>query len=185
MNTSCSAALLLDLQRDFLSADSARMYVGEKEAQRVIAAANAVLTGRALTGALPVFIVNAFPRSAWVTNFFRHGAAIEGTSGAAMDDRVRVPAGVKIFPKRRPSAFTNPELLAYLGDNSVARLYVLGVFAEGCVRATAIDGVRRGYRVVVPTEAIGTNSQAKRWFALWAMRRGGVELVPMLPAHAV
>lgn len=160
------------------------MYVGEKEAERVLAAANSVLEGQALVGVLPVLIVNQFPRSARVANFFRHGAAIEGTAGAAIDDKVRAPAAVKVFPKRRPSAFTNPDFLAYLTANSIARLYVLGVFAEGCVRATAIDGVKRGFRVVVPTEAIGTNSEFKRWLALRAMRRGGVELVPTLPAYA-
>jgi nicotinamidase-related amidase len=176
------AALLLDLQVDFLAPIGARMPVGEPDTSRVIALANQVLEGSLLPGCLPVLVVNEFPRSDWIGNFFRHGAAICGTPGSALDARIRRSPGVRIVPKRRPSAFTNPALDALLKANAVSELYLLGVFAEACVRATALDGRRRGYSVVVPLDGIGTNSRIKRDYAVWAMRRGGVEVIPSLLA---
>jgi len=178
-----SATLLMDLQADFLASSGARMPVDEQDAARVIATANAVLAGNVLSGSLPIIVVNAFPRAAWLANIFRHGAAIAGTPGAMLDARVRVKPGIKVFSKRSPSAFSNPDLEPYLKANAVTTLYVFGVFAEACVRATAVDGRRHSYAVVVPLDAIGTNSETKRRFAQWAMRRAGVELVPsFLPA---
>jgi nicotinamidase-related amidase len=172
----------MDLQVDFLAPCGARMPVGEPDASRVIAIANQVLDGRLLSGSLPILVVNQFPRSDRIGNFFRHDAAIAGTAGAALDQRIRLGSGVRIFAKRRPSAFSNPDLDAYLRANGVTDLYVLGLFAEACVRATAIDGTRRGYTVVVPLDGIGTDREIKRNYAVWAMRRAGVAVVSHLPA---
>jgi nicotinamidase-related amidase len=176
-----TAALLMDLQADFLGHSGARMPVGEPDASRVIETANGVLAGNLLSGSLPILVVNQFPRSAWIGNFFRHGAAIAGTPGAMLDERVHVEPGVKVLPKQSPSAFSNHELEPYLRSRGVTTLYVLGVFAEGCVRATAVDGRQHGFDVVVPLDAIGTNSETKRRFAHWAMRRAGVILVRSVP----
>ena len=179
------AALLLDLQTDFLASSGARMPVGEVEANRVLAAANSVLAGQALIGALPVLVVNQFPRSAWIPNLFRNGAAVAGTTGASLDARLRAAPTVRLFTKASSSAFTNPELAPYLNANAVQKVFILGVYAEGCVRATAIEAVRLGYEVVVPLEAVGTNSELKRRFAFWAMRRAQVNTPQDMPTNAV
>lgn len=174
------AVILLDLQVDFLDQSLGRMPVSRSAAEGVIRAANAVLCRQTLAVALPIVIVNEFARSDHVANFLRHNAAISGSVGCLLDRRVHVPPSVRIFPKSKPSAFTNPELEAYLRANSITELAVLGVFAEGCVRATALDAQRRGYRVVVPENEIGTNASWKKAFALWALRRGGVTIIPSI-----
>jgi len=74
-----TAALLLDLQVDFLDAVRARMPVDPGGAQRVLSGAKAVLAGPALAGALPVPIVNQFPVTARLASFFHHGAAVVAT----------------------------------------------------------------------------------------------------------
>lgn len=179
-----AATLLMDLQIDFLSAEGGRMPVFPADAARVIEAANAVLAGRSLSGSLPILVVNEFPASDRIANLFRHGAAVKGSPGAALDPRLQVPESVRVFAKRRPSAFTVPDLDPYLRANGVSTVYVLGVFAEGCVRATALDARQRGYEVAVPLAAIGTNAEFKRRFAAWAMRRSGIRLLPEPPAAA-
>ena len=173
-----SATLLMDLQADFLDPSDGRMPVDKNDAARVIETANAVLAGKVLSTSLPIIVVNEFPRAAWIANMFRHGAAIAGTPGAMLDKRIRVKPGIKVFSKHKPSAFSNPNMEPYLKANAVTTLYIVGVFAEACVRATAVDGKRHGFDVVVPIDAIGTNSETKRRFAKWAMKRAGVELVP-------
>ncbi len=177
------AALLMDLQVDFLASTGARMPVGEPDASRVIALANQVLDGTLLPGCLPILVVNEFPRSDRIGNLFRHGAAIAGTPGSALDARIRSRPGVMIVPKRQPSAFTNPALDAALKAGAVTELWVLGVFAEACVRATAVDGMRRGYSVVVPIDGIGTNCKIKRNYAVWALRRASISVIPSLRAQ--
>ncbi|MCO5125023.1 MAG: cysteine hydrolase [Rhizobacter sp.] len=171
-----SAVLMLDLQVDFLDLQRGKMPVDAAGALRVIAAANAVLRDEALPGALRVLIVNAFPPSATIANFFRRGAAVDGSAGAAVDPRIAVRPGVRCFTKESSSAFTHPDLDPWLRAEGVTTLWMLGVFAEGCVRATALDARRRGFDVIVPTTAIATNASWKAAFAHWALRRAGVKL---------
>lgn len=170
----------MDLQSDFLAAEGARMPVAPADAARVIAAANAVLDGQVLGRALPVFVVNRFPRSARLGNFFRRQAAIAGSRGAELDARLHARPDIRVLAKASASAFSNPELDEVLALNRVRQLVILGVFAEGCVRATVADARRRGFAVTVPVDAIGTDSPLKRRYALWAMRRAGATLVPSL-----
>ncbi|MDR1967343.1 MAG: cysteine hydrolase [Burkholderiaceae bacterium] len=177
-----SAVLLMDLQVDFLDAGKGRMPVSAEGAARVIAAANAVLSANVLPGALAVAVVNRFPRSQVIANFFRKGAAVEGSDGARLDSRVRLPPAVAVFAKSRASAFSNPDLHPWLQGRSVSRLCVMGVMAEGCVRATAIAARALGYEVVAPLDAIATNATWKLRFAVWSMRRHGVGIGHTLAA---
>ena len=174
-----SALLLMDLQTDFLAPDG-RMPVDQADVVRIVATANAVLAGRVLSDALAIMVLNQFPKSHRIGNFFRHGAAVAGSSGAQLDPRIQDRMGTVVIAKASPSAFSNPQLDQLLRAHQVQQLAVFGVFAEGCVRATAIDALRHGYKVTVPADAIGSNANFKRRLAVWAMRRAGVLLVPTL-----
>ena len=172
-----TAVLLLDLQVDFLDEQRGKMPVDPAGAHRVIEAANAVLRGELLEGALPVLVVNRFSPTATVANFFRHSAGLEGSAGAALDPRIATTSAVRTFPKRQASAFSNADLEPYLRSEGVASVWVLGVFAEGCVRATALDAKRRGFKVIVPQAEIATNASWKATYAVWALKRAGVAVV--------
>lgn len=177
-----TAVLLVDLQVDFLDTDRGRMPVSPDGARRVIEAANAVLAGQVLAGALAVLIVNRYPVSAKVANLFRRGAAVVGSAGAAIDPRILGAEDVVTFPKQQASAFTNPELEPYLRREGVDRVWVVGVFAEACVRATALDARRRGFEVTVAAAAMATDAAWKARLAAWALKRGGVTVVETLGA---
>ena len=172
-----TAVLLLDLQVDFLDTQHGRMPVDSDGSRRVIAAANSILRGELLEGSLPVLVVNHFPPTATVANFFRHSAALEGSPGAALDPRIAAMPSVRTFPKKHASAFTNPDLEPYLRSEGIANIWVLGVFAEGCVRATALEGKHLGFKVIVPQAEIATNASWKAALAVWALKRAGVAVV--------
>lgn len=173
-----SAVLLMDLQRDFLNREIGRMPVDEPGAEAVLHAANKVLSKSVLAGALPVLVTNQFPATARVGNFFRKGAAIAGSAGAELDARLAHTGQVKLIAKASPSAFSNPELQQYLHAHGVKELYVLGVFAEGCVRSTVADAIKRGYTVHVIEAAVASNAAWKKRFAMWAMKRAGAQIMP-------
>lgn len=177
-----AAVLLMDLQRDFLDTQRGRMPVDRPGAEAVLLAANEVMSRRVLPDALPVLIVNQFPKSDRMGNFFRKGAAVAGSAGAEIDDRVQGAKDAKAFAKGSPSAFSNPQLDNFLQANHVHTLYVLGVFAEGCVRSTVLDALKRGYRVVVDEDAVASNATWKKRFALWSMKRAGARVTRGLAA---
>ena len=178
-----SAILLMDLQHDFLGADGSRMPVDADGAAIIIGTANAILKREVLAQVIPILIVNHFPISARIANIFRKGAAVAGSPGANLDSRIQNVGQTKIIVKESPSAFRNPELDRYLQAEGISDLYVMGVFAEGCVRSTVLDAIRRGYSVQVIADAVATNASWKKRFALWAMKRAGASIMPSVHAQ--
>lgn len=153
------------------------MPVDHAGAEAVLVAANEVMARRVLLGALPVLIVNQFPSTDRIGNYFRKGAAVAGSAGAEIDDRVQGAKDAEAFAKGSSSAFSNPQLDNFLQANKVKTLYVLGVFAEGCVRSTVLDALKRGYRVVVDENAVASNAPWKKRFAVWSMKRAGATVI--------
>jgi nicotinamidase-related amidase len=169
-----AAVLVLDLQRDFLE-DAGRMPVARQQVDGLLVAANTVID-RAVAQGVPVaYVLNEFPRSAWLLNFLRHGAALVGSPGAELDPRVHV-AGEARFPKHRTDAFTNPGLDAFFRDRGVTRLVTLGVFAPHCVRGTVAGALERGYQVTVVSDGVGAATDRARDKALERMKGDGATI---------
>jgi nicotinamidase-related amidase len=162
----------MDLQCDFLDRSGGRMPVDEQGAQTVIQVANEVLSRRILADALPVLVKNQFPATVRIANFFRHGAAVRGTAGAELDPRLVRSGSELVITKSTPSSFSNPKLERDIHAHGVQDLYVLGVFAEGCVRSKAVEAVKRGHAVHVIANAVA------KAFALWAIARAGAGILP-------
>jgi nicotinamidase-related amidase len=112
--------------------------------------------------------------TARLANVFRHGAAVAGSTGASLDPRVLAPANTRVFPKAQADAFTNPDLEPYLRSQGITTVWVMGVFAEGCVRATAHAARRLGFKVIVPLAEVATNASWKAAFARWTLRKRGI-----------
>lgn len=74
---------------------------------------------------------------------------------AAVCDGVEPAPGEIVVPKQYASAFFGTSLAALLTANSVDTVIVTGCSTSGCVRATAVDGVQHGFRVIVPRECVG------------------------------
>ena len=60
-----------------------------------------------------------------------------------------------VFSKQYPSAFFGTPLGPWLVSQSVDTLLLVGCSTSGCVRATAVDGLQHGYRVMVVRECVG------------------------------
>lgn len=70
----------------------------------------------------------------------------------AFDPRCEIDANDLQFTKRMPSAFFETPLASYLVWHRVDTVVVTGGSTSGCVRATAVDALSHGYRVIVPIE---------------------------------
>jgi nicotinamidase-related amidase len=78
-----------------------------------------------------------------------------GTPEVDVDDRVAPVGDERVLLKKYASAFFGTDLSTELVTDGVDTLVLAGVTTSGCIRATAIDGMQHGYRVVVPEEAVG------------------------------
>lgn len=74
---------------------------------------------------------------------------------------------------------SNLDLEKYLKSHEVDELYVVGLATDYCVKASALDAVKRGFKTYVVTDAIAavnvdpTDSEK----AIEEMKRAGIELV--------
>lgn len=76
-----------------------------------------------------------------------------GSRRHAFDERCEIDPGVDvIYDKRMPSAFFETPLQSLLVWHKVDTVVITGGSTSGCVRATAVDALSRGYRTIVPIE---------------------------------
>ncbi|HEX7855707.1 MAG TPA: isochorismatase family protein [Sphingobium sp.] len=75
-----------------------------------------------------------------------------GSRRHEFDDRCEIDGKDTIYTKRMPSAFFETPLQSLLVWHGVDTVVVTGGSTSGCVRATAVDALSRGYRAIVPIE---------------------------------
>ena len=170
------ALLLIDLQIDFLS-DNGRLPVGAANAERVILIANRMIALFEEHRWPIVVIGNQFKRSDVIANFFRRYSALEGSEGGRIDPRVIVH-GAQHFSKAQSSAFSNHAFSEFLQTADIHDVAICGVYAEGCVRATALDAVKAGLDTVVLSDGVTSNRNSKHKWALSHMIKRGVRVMP-------
>ena len=77
------------------------------------------------------------------------------------DDRLEIDhIRDAIYTKRMPSAFFETPLQSYLVWHKVDTVIITGGSTSGCVRATAVDSLSRGYRTIVPEECVADKHES-------------------------
>ncbi len=83
-----------------------------------------------------------------------------GSPWVEIDPRIAPAAGEPVLSKYFASAFFGTTLASLLGSAGCDTVVVTGASTSGCVRATTLDALQHGYRVVVPREAVGDRNPA-------------------------
>ena len=77
------------------------------------------------------------------------------------DDRLEIdPIKDVIYLKKMPSAFFETQLQSLLVWHQVDTVILTGGSTSGCIRATAVDSLSRGYRTIVPEEAVADKHES-------------------------
>jgi len=154
-----SALVIIDVQNDFCPGGS--LAVAEGDA--VVPVINQYAAAFAAAGCLVVADRDWHP--AETTHFIQNGGAwpphcVQGTPGAEYHPELRFPAGTVHIRKgmgANEDAYSGFEgrddhgtlLEAILKQRSVSTIYVGGLATDYCVRATVLDGLKAGFKVVV------------------------------------
>ena len=83
-----------------------------------------------------------------------------GSEWVEIDPRIAPVSGEPVLSKYFASAFFGTTLASLLASAGCDTVVVTGASTSGCVRATALDALQHGYRVVVPREAVGDRNPA-------------------------
>ena len=65
-----------------------------------------------------------------------------------------------IYLKKMPSAFFETQLQSLLVWHQVDTVILTGGSTSGCIRATSVDSLSRGYRTIVPEEAVADKHES-------------------------
>ena len=79
----------------------------------------------------------------------------QGSSWTEIDPRLAPRPKEPVLNKLFASAFFGTSLASMLASHGCDTVIVTGASTSGCVRATAVDALQHGYRLVVPREAVG------------------------------
>lgn len=80
---------------------------------------------------------------------------------AEFDDRVKIDrARDTVYCKKMASAFFETQLQSLLIWHKVDTVIITGGSTSGCVRATAVESLARGYRTIVPEECVADKHES-------------------------
>jgi nicotinamidase-related amidase len=83
-----------------------------------------------------------------------------GSGWEEIDPRIAPVRGEPVLTKLWASAFHGTPFASFLTAHGCDSLVVTGASTSGCIRATAVDALQHGYRVLVPREAVGDRNAA-------------------------
>ena len=149
------ALLVVDIQDDF-TGPNARMPVDPKQAADMISNLNKIIDRSKEMQLLVVYIGNEYPGYN-LFNIFRNFAAVKGTAGVKMDNRLHITTN-NYFSKHKGNAFSNPLLEKFLKQLHITQLYIGGVYADGCIYATVKGAVKHHYKTTVLTDCIAAKT---------------------------
>jgi nicotinamidase-related amidase len=81
-----------------------------------------------------------------------------GTPAVEVDERLDMQPTDSLLVKKYASCFFGTDLASRLMNLHADTLIITGCTTSGCVRATAVDAVQRGFRPMVVCEAVGDRS---------------------------
>lgn len=82
-----------------------------------------------------------------------------GSHWIEVDERLGRRDDEQVLVKLYASSFFGTELDDLLRDNGCDTVIVTGASTSGCVRATAVDALQYGYRVIVPRDAVADRAR--------------------------
>jgi maleamate amidohydrolase len=102
-----------------------------------------------------------------------------GSARAALDPRVERAPGDILINKRMASAFFETNLRSLLTFHGIDTVIVTGGSTSGCVRATVVDGLSCGYRMIVPEECVADRHEGPHFANLYDMAVKYADVLPV------
>jgi len=89
-----------------------------------------------------------------------------------------------IYLKKMPSAFFETQLQSLLVWHQVDTVVLTGGSTSGCIRATAVDSLSRGYRTIVPEECVADKHESYHFANLTDLMLKYADVVSTDEVHA-
>lgn len=106
-----------------------------------------------------------------------------GSERAEFDDRLEIDReNDVIYCKKMPSAFFETPLQSLCVWHQVDTVIITGGSTSGCIRATAVESLSRGYRTIVPEECVADKHESYHFANLTDL---AIKYADVLPVQEV
>jgi nicotinamidase-related amidase len=103
-----------------------------------------------------------------------------GSHRAELDGRLEVDHAKDVVMKKlMPSAFHETNLRSLMVWHGCDTIIVTGGSTSGCVRATVVDGLSSGYRMIVPEECVADRHESPHFANLYDMAVKYADVLPV------
>ncbi len=92
-----------------------------------------------------------------------------GSPRAELDPRLLLAPSDTVMRKRMASAFFETNLRSLLTHHRIDTVIVTGGSTSGCVRATVVEGLSCGFRMIVPIECVADKHESPHFASLYDM----------------
>lgn len=113
----------------------------------------------------------------WKEKYPRLDALQLGTKAVDVDPMVAPEDDETVVEKKFASAFFGTALQTMLVASGIDSLIVTGCTTSGCIRATVVDGMQLGYRMVVAEDCCADRDEAPHQANLFDMRTKYADVV--------
>jgi nicotinamidase-related amidase len=106
-----------------------------------------------------------------------------GSERAEFDDRLEIDRDRDVvYTKKMPSAFFETPLQSLCVWHRVDTVVITGGSTSGCIRATAVDSLSRGYRTIVPEQCVADKHESYHFANLTDL---AIKYADVLDVHEV
>jgi len=177
MDNGTHALLVIDIQEDY-TGETAKAPFPYKNSERLIKTVNRVVEKAVEKEFIVIYVRQEFEGvlGRIVSKIFGHGTAVKGNPGTEIDNRVKIVSD-HCFTKQMPDAFSNPDFEAFMKEQQIDELFLVGLDAAGCVYFTAKGALKRGYKVSIIQDGIVLLAEKKWDSVLEKYRKNGITLL--------
>jgi maleamate amidohydrolase len=109
---------------------------------------------------------------------------VAGEPLAEIDPKLQPAQEDLVIVKNYPSGFFGTTLASTLWTQSVDTIVLIGCSTSGCVRATAVDAIQYGFRVIVPRECVGDRHEGPHDASLFDINAKYGDVIPRSEVEA-
>ena len=154
---SVNALLVIDIQENLLN-PSSFIHIDTSNMDQFLSNLNDVIREFETTGNHILYVINEWTNP--FINFFTKNVCKKGGKGVGIDRRLDI-VNNNIFSKSTGNALTNISLLEYLQTHPITNVYVMGLQAEFCIKATVEGLLEEKFNVLVIKDALGFKNSKK------------------------
>jgi len=102
-----------------------------------------------------------------------------GSRRSEFDDRVRISSKDAVYMKRMPSCWHETPLQSLLIWHQVDTLIITGGSTSGCIRASGVESLSRGYRTIIPIECVADKHESYHYANLTDLSLKYCDVLPV------